>query len=177
MWREENPRNDRELAERWWEAVVQSTGNPLLVDFLAKLIEKANIPARDPAALARAVQLYSARKIKFFRERPERFQHPLRTLVWGIGDCDDKGLFVAASLRSFRIPIRGKFLKLTIPLDDGTQKQVGHVYPLAHLGGKWVALESVREKPMGYDPEIKARKRGYGVDVFTIGDKPDALHA
>jgi hypothetical protein len=173
IWREEKPKSDAELSQRLWAGVEQTTGNPLLVHFLARLIDTQDIPARDPIALARAVQLYSARHIKFFRERPERFQHPLRTLVWGIGDCDDKALFVAASLRTFRIPIRLKFLKITM----ANGKSVGHVYPLAFLNGKWEALESVREYPLGYDPESKAIERGFGVSSRILGDEPDTLYA
>lgn len=155
-----------------WKAVEADTGDPLLMHFLARLIEAANVPARDPIALARAVQLYSARKIKFFRERPERFQSAVRTVVWGIGDCDDKARFIAASLRSVRIPVVLKFLHMTLP--DG--RLLGHVYPMAWLEypkapAKWVALESVREYPMGYDPENRAREKGLKVSSFIIGDK------
>jgi len=161
-----------------WAAVVTDTGHPLLVHFLARLIDISRVPARDPVRLARALQLYSARKIKFFRERPERFQSALRTIAWGIGDCDDKARFIAASLRTFRIPVRLKFLHLTLP---GGQV-LGHVYPQAWLPTRngasgnraltssWVALESVREYPLGYDPETKARALGYGVKVTYIGD-------
>lgn len=143
--------------------------------FAARLIDVARVPARDPVRLARAFQLYSARKIKFFRERPERFASALRTLTWGIGDCDDKARFIAALLRTFRIPVRLKFLHITMP--DG--KTVGHVYPEAWLPypkeSNWVALESVREYPLGYDPEARARAKGFGVRVSYIGDKGEDL--
>lgn len=159
-----------------WDAVEMDTGHPLLVHFLARLIDVAKVPARDPVALARAVQLYSARKIKFFRERPERFQSAIRTVAWGIGDCDDKARFIAACLRTFRIPVSLKFLHLTLP--NGAQ--LGHVYPLAWLEhpkapAKWVALESVREYPLGYDPEGRAIQRGYKVSSSIIGDKGEDL--
>lgn len=159
-----------------WEAVQEDTGHPLLVHFLARLIDIARVPARDPVRLARAVQLYSARKIKFFRERPERFQSAMRTVAWGIGDCDDKARFIAASLRTFRIPTRLKFLHITLP----NKSVLGHVYPQAFLPARdgvsdWVTLESVREYPMGYDPESKARAKGYAVKVTYIGDKGEDL--
>lgn len=173
----------RDLAEKaqvqqLWEGVEADTGHPLLVHFLSWLIERANVPARDPIKLARAIQLYSARHIKFFRERPERFQAAIRTVVWGIGDCDDKARFVAACLRTFRIPVRLKVLHMTLP--DG--KQLGHVYPQAWLEfpakpARWVSLESVREFPMGYDPETKALARGYKVKTTYVGDKgEDQIH-
>lgn len=164
--------------QKLWAAIEEDTGHPLLIHFLARLIDVANVPARDPVAFARAVQLYSARRIKFFRERPERFQSAVRTIAWGIGDCDDKSRFIGASLRSFRIPTRLKILHLTLP----SGQQMGHVYPLAWLpfpgtASQWVALESVREYPLGYDPEQRARERGFKVRATVIGDEgEDQLH-
>lgn len=166
--------------QKLWAAVEEDTGHPLLVHFLAKLIDVARVPARDPVKLARAVQLYSARRIKFFRERPERFQSAIRTVAWGIGDCDDKARFVAACLRTFRIPVRLKILHMTMPkvIDPNTGKPyvLGHVYPQAwlQLPGKksqWVSLESVREYPIGYDPEKRAAERGFIVKATYIGDR------
>lgn len=169
---------ERPQIDKLWEGVLNDTGHPLLVHFLAWLIDQARVPARDPVALARAIQLFSARYIKFFRERPERFQSAIRTICWGIGDCDDKARFVAASLRTFRIPVRLKVLHMTLP----NGKKLGHVYPQAWLPfpgqtSQWVALESVREYPMGYDPETKALAKGFTVKTTYVGDKgePD-LH-
>lgn len=150
-----------------WKGVETDTGHPLLVHFLARLIRVANVPARDPARYARALQLYSARRIKFFRERPERFQSAIRTVAWGIGDCDDKARFIAAALRTMRIPARLKILHITLP----TGQRLGHVYPQFFHNGQWIALESVREYPMGYDPEARARQKGFGVSVSYVGDK------
>ena len=163
--------------KKLWEGVEQDTGDPLLRHFLARLIDVAQVPARDPVAFTRAVQNYSAHKIKFFRERPEIFQSAVRTVVWGIGDCDDKARFIAASTRSVRIPTQLKFLQMTLP--DG--KKLGHVYPLVWLpsptGDKWTAVESVRPYPLGYDPEARARERGYDVQTFVIGDDAgDQIH-
>jgi hypothetical protein len=59
---------------------------------------------------------------------------------------------------------------------------VGHVYPQAWLPfpekSQWVSLESVREYPMGHDPEETARKRGYTVRVDYLGDAAEEpIHA
>lgn len=173
-WIEEDHPTDALQAQGLWKGVLADTGHPLLMHFLAELIEKAKVPARDPEKLARAIQLYSARKIKFFRERPERFQSAMRTVAWGIGDCDDKSRFIAASLRSFRIPVRLRFLRYSVKLPNGEIARKGHVYPLAFLGDTWVPLESVREYKWGYDPEEKARQIGFDIDVQTVGDSPYA---
>lgn len=176
-WGEADLPTDTAQSQALWQGVLEDTGNPLLVAFLSDLIEVANVPARDPVRLARVIQLYSIRFIKFFRERPETFRSAMRTIVMRIGDCDDKARFIAASLRSFRVPVRLKFIRIRIPLKNGTIRTLGHVYPLAYLNGHWVALESVRMHPMGYDPELRARKRGYEVSVQIIGDSEDTLHA
>ena len=160
--------------KRLWKEVVKYTGHPLLIDWTARLIKKYKVPERNDAALVRAVQKYSQDYIKFFREKPERFASPMRTIVWGIGDCDDKSLFIAAVLRGFRIPIRLKFIRFSV-IKDGIKKKVSHVYPQAKIlwNGivQWVSLESVHPWPMGEDPEDRARAKGIKVEVNTIGDK------
>lgn len=167
-WSEQYPLTDSSQAKMLWNGVLEDTGHPLLMHFLAELIEKGKVPARDPIKLARAVQLYSARKIKYFRERPERFQSAMRTIAWGLGDCDDKSRFIAACLRSFRMPVRLKFIRF---MTDSGKK--GHVYPLVYIN-KWIPLESVREYEWGYDPQKKAESKGFKVESEIIGDSENA---
>lgn len=171
-WTESDFPSDESQAKGLWKGVEADTGHPLLMHFLAGLIEKAKVPARDPEKLARAIQLYSARKIKFFRERPERFQSAMRTVAWGIGDCDDKSRFIAACLRSFRIPVRLKFLRYSMKLPDGSTARKGHVYPIAFINDRWIPVESVREYKWGYDPEAKAKQIGFDLKIQVVGDKP-----
>jgi transglutaminase-like putative cysteine protease len=170
-WSEKNLRNASEQRKALWDFVVKWTGNPELVSFAAKLIKKLNVPERDEKALARAIQVFAQEKIKYFRERPERFVSPLRTIAWGIGDCDDKSILISTILRSFRIPVRLKFIRYDAPQPDGTIKKVSHVYPQAKLENKWIALESVHKWLMGDDPENRALAKGLRPEVFYIGDK------
>lgn len=156
------------LRSKLWERVEEFTGHPLLVDWSAKLIKKYNVPERNDLALARAVQKYSQDHIKFFRERPERFASPLRTIAWGFGDCDDKSVFIASVLRSFRIPVRLKFIRF---YSKEQIKMVSHVYPQAKINGKWIALESVHKWDIGDDPEERAKMKGIKPEVHIIGDK------
>ena len=159
---------------------MSDTGHPLLVHFLARLIDRYDVPARDSAAFARAIQLYSARRVKFFRERPERFQSAVRTLAWGIGDCDDKARLVAAALRTMRIPVQLAFMHITMP----NGQTLGHVWPRAWLSlrpkepAQWVDLESVREYPVGYSPAKRAKEKGLTIKSLQyIGDAPgDQIH-
>lgn len=170
--------SESQQMRRLWEKVLEDTGHPPLVQFLAGLIDVARVPPRDPVRLARAIQLYAARHVKFFRERPERFQQAARTIAWGIGDCDDKARLVAALLRTARVPARLTFMHMVLP----GNKHLGHVFPEAwltlpaHRAG-WIPLESVREYPMGYNPIIRARERGFVVTTHSIGDAPgDQTH-
>lgn len=171
-WRIEDIPTPKKQREKLWGVVEEYTGNPLLLQFASGLIRKGNVPGRDERALARTVQVYSQKYIKFFRERPERFTSPMRTIAWGFGDCDDKSIVIATILRSFRIPVRLKFIRFDMLNPDGSIKQkVSHVYPLAKLDGKWEALESVHPWPLGMDPEQKALEKGYTPQVYIIGDK------
>ncbi len=153
-----------------WAFVDQWTGNPLLVDFTAKLIKLMNVPERNEQALVRAIQKFAQYKVKFFREKPERFASPLRTIVWGIGDCDDKSVLIASILRTFRLPVKLKFIRYESLQKDGTVKKVSHVYPLVKINGKWTAVESVHKWPLGVDPEQRALAKGLRPEVFLIGD-------
>lgn len=152
-----------------WDMVQQYKGHPVLMDWAGDLIRACDVQPRDPPGLARAVQRYAQDHIRFFREDPERFVSALRTLQWGFGDCDDKSIFIATVLNSFRIPTRLVFIRYAFRRTDGEIKRVSHVYPEAQLGGRWVALESVHPWPMGKSPLIEARRKGYKPKVEIIG--------
>jgi transglutaminase-like putative cysteine protease len=139
------------------------------MEWASDFLREYAVPERDPGAFARAVQRYAQEHIRFFRERPERFASPLRTIQWGFGDCDDKSSFIATVLRSFRIPVRLVFVRYRKRNPDGTTKRISHVYPQAEVDGKWLALESVHPWPMGKDPVIEARRKGYSPTVEIIG--------
>ena len=152
-----------------WQRVQEFKGHPLLMDWAARFLEAYDVPERDPAALARAVQRYAQTHIRFMREDPERFASALRTLEWGFGDCDDKSIFIATVLASFRVPVRLVFIRYAYRKRDGTVKRVSHVYPEAQIDGQWVALESVHPWPMGKSPLQEARNRGLSPTVEMIG--------
>jgi len=186
-WKERNlvgyPAQRRAL----WDWVDEWTGHPALVGFAARVIKLKNINARDDVALARSAQSFTQQRVKYFKEQPERWQSPLRTIVWGIGDCDDMATLIASWIRSFRIPVRLKFLRMSIPAGTtvrepgGTMrklqkpKKVSHVFAQALLRGKWTSLDAVKPYPLGFDPETLCKQRGVTYTVETIGD--DGEHA
>jgi transglutaminase-like putative cysteine protease len=148
--------------------VQKHTGDPRLVEVASRIIAELNIPERNPVALARGFQKYVQENIKFFRESPERFVSPLRTLQWGIGDCDDKTIVLATLLRTFRLPVRLKFIRF---VSAKTKKRVSHVYPQVGIEGKWITLETVQKWPIGKDAETILHKKNIPVKVEFQGDK------
>jgi len=160
-----------------WGVVQKCTGSPELLSFVVKnIIDPYKVPGSDPVALAKAVQKYSQEHIRFFRESPERWQTPSRTMKWRIGDCDDKTILIACILRTFRIPVKLVFVRFTIPSKTvpGKKLKQGHVFPCAHVGGKWVALESVRTVDFGFNPIDKLKEKGATIDkIDCVGDKAE----
>jgi len=158
--------------------VRQFTGDPYVIDCVTRIVERMGIPERDEVKLARAVQLVAQKGIKYFREYPERWQSPTRTIKWRVGDCDDKSILIATMLRSFRIPVRLKFVRFVrqeIVKGKPVAIRVAHVYPQAYLKGEWVAIESVQPWPLGRDPEDVLKSRGYQVESETYGDTETKL--
>lgn len=151
-----------------WSIIQKYSGDPALISFVAALIRRNKIPGNDYAGIAKCLQSWVTAHIKFFREFPERFASPMRTLKWGIGDCDDRSILVGAALRGFRVPVKLRFVRY---LQPQTNERKSHVYPLAKLNDKWVALETVRKVPFGFDPLEKLRKLGVKIlAVEEIGD-------
>jgi transglutaminase-like putative cysteine protease len=154
-----------------WGVVLDNTGNPLLVDLAAWIIKKYNVPERNELALARAVQRFAQDYIKYFREKPERFASPIRTLVWKIGDCDDKTILVASILRSFKIPVRLKMITYRhFSKKEGKERDFCHVYPQAKIDGKIYAIESVHKWPLGLDAENLVKAKKIPVETHVMGD-------
>ena len=176
-YRVEDIRSRKAQQQALWAFVQQWTGHPQLIDAVSVAVKRMKVPARDEVKLARAVQLI-AQHIKYFREFPERWQSPMRTLAWRFGDCDDKSILIASALRSFRVPVRLKFVrfkKTQIVNGKPVSISIAHVYPIAYLNDKWTAIESVRPYPLGKDPESVLRSQGYQVSAETIGDTETKL--
>lgn len=180
-WVEHDIRTKDEQRARLWDHIREWTGHPLLVDFCAKLIEARNIPAKDDLRLVQEIQQFVQHNVKYFREFPERWQSPIRTLTWKIGDCDDQTILVCCLLRTFRIPMRTKHIRY--PADDaGTPvkpesglatKKLGHVYSQAKLPGiGWVSLETVKPVPLGWDAaDWIAETKGVPSQIDYAGDR------
>ena len=154
-----------------WGVVASNTGNPILVDWATKIIRQKNVAERDEKGLARAVQQWVQDNIKYFREDPERFASPLRTIAWNIGDCDDKSTLIASVLRSFKIPTRLKIITFKhYSKKEKREKTFCHVYPQVKINDNIYALESVHKWPLGVDAEDLLKMKKIKVDARHIGD-------
>lgn len=170
-WFEKDLLTPQSVKQALWGVIDFYTGNPTLVDWAAKIIAADNVPERNNTALVRSIVKYAQNRVKYFREQPERFASPLRTIKWGLGDCDDKSILIASTLRSFRIPIRLKFLRFSyFSKSENINKTVQHVYPQAKLDNKWTSLESVHKWPIGMDSEALLTKKGIKSEVSYLGD-------
>lgn len=152
-----------------WRKIEEHTGDPRLVEIASRIIREYQVPQRDNRALVDAFRKFVQEHIKYFREYPERFVSPVRTVSWGFGDCDDKTILFASLCRSFRIPVRLKFIRFISPK---TGKKVSHVYPQVALNGTWLTVETVKSWPIGKDGEPLLQKQGIPISsIEYIGDK------
>lgn len=170
-WFEKDLLTPHNVQQALWGVIIFYTGNPILIDWASRVIREFNIPERDNRALVNGILKYTQDNIKYFRESPERFASPLRTIDWGIGDCDDKSILIATVLRSFKIPVRLKFLRFSyFSPSEKIQKTVQHVYPQAKIDNKWYSLESVHKWPAGKDAEKMLNSKGIKSEVSFMGD-------
>jgi transglutaminase-like putative cysteine protease len=160
------PRPQRSLL---WKKIQEHTGDPRLVEIASRIIKAYDIPERDNYQLVKGFKDFVQNKIKYFRESPERFVSPVRTVKWGIGDCDDKTILFASLVRTFRIPVRLKFIRFISPK---TNRKVSHVYPQVGIDGRWTTVETVHDWPIGKDGEQSLKNRNISIlSVEYIGDK------
>lgn len=157
------PRDLRELACQIRAHILADCEDARLRELGANIIAHFRVSPRQPRQLARAFQLFSQQQIKYFREYPEINAAPWVTAKWKIGDCDDKSRLIAALLKNFRIPVRLRFATF-----DTGKRRVSHVWPEAELDGRWEALESVRNWPLGKNPIDSIRARGWKHSTFAL---------
>lgn len=160
----------KDQARLLWRPVLEETGHPDVVAVLAEIVGAMPRDAqRDPAKLARAIQVWVQQNIRYVREYPERYQRPTRTLKWRIGDCDDKSPLVATLARTARIPSRLRFGGWGDR--PGQRPWFRHVYAQSLLPRGWTTLETVRDVPMGFDAVAWKASKGLEVKTADVGDR------
>lgn len=123
---------------------------------IRQLVERiiADVPERDYAGELRALQNWVRDEIRYTRDPvgAEMVQTPKRTLVTGMGDCDDKSTLLAAMLQSVGIPARFAAVGM-----DG--QPYSHVFVEAKLGTRWIPCETIvpGKEPGWYPPGVTRR--------------------
>lgn len=91
----------------------------------------------------------------------DTFQHPVRTLELGVGDCDDVSMVIASCLMSIGYPIRFRVIQTK------SSNDWNHIFVLAGIpprdAKKWVSLDATIDRPAGWHPpdHMIARKKDF----------------
>lgn len=141
---------------------------------LAAMIRLADQGSRDldvRNAVIRAVSMVPPHNIprqvrawfEFVRDRiyflhdphgTEWLQSPRVTLQAGAGDCDDRAVLLAAGLRAFGVPAMFK----VVAVDRRRPGSMSHVYVVANLGGRQIALDpTYGQNNLGDEPPRPSR--------------------
>lgn len=112
--------------------------------------------------IARAIQSYVRRAVRFMPEPRELFQPPERTLELGVGDCDD--LARATMALSLAAGQQAGMATLGDPTDPT------HVTAVVMLGGVWRWQETSLDAELGEHPLHAARRLGMTIDPRLLAD-------
>lgn len=112
----------------------------------AAVIKAAGVRPRDYLGEILALFRFVRDRIRYTRDvvDVETLQSPQYTLRSGIGDCDDKSILLAALLRSIGHPAALTFR--AIGTDRRTPSQFRHVYVVAQIAGRSLALDPTNPK-------------------------------
>lgn len=160
----------REQKAALWAPVLEQTGAPELVEVVGQCVwSLPQEKIRDELSLARALQEYVQENVRFVKEFPERYQSPIRTLQYKVGDCDDQAPLLAALLRTVKIPAR-----LCIGGWGGRPGEPPvwrHIWAQALLPKHgWTSAETVRRVPLGFDAGEWMASRGFQTARTYVGD-------
>jgi len=116
---------------------------------------------RDYDCYIRKIVCYIKSKVKYVNDPPktEVFQSPLRTLDYGMGDCDDHAILTATLLRAVGF-------KVKVVLGAPYGNRYDHVYvKVLHPNKGWLTIDTTSSNPM-------EGKMYPEVEVFTLGEEP-----
>jgi len=149
----------------------------------ADIVQEAGVPPRRRVEQALAIGRWAKDGgIYYVNEPVEIFQTPARTIMSGIGDCDDFTVTIAALCESIGIPTRLVAMSVR-PRPRGIAGHIAnalaredqsltHIYPEAmpvHFGKRVrVPLDATGDFPVGTDPIALALRRGKYVRTFAV---------
>lgn len=99
------------------------------------------------SAQARAIQAWVQQHIEYRRDPPdvELVQTPQVTLQLKAGDCDDQAVLTAALLQATGHP--AQFIAVGV-----NGQPLSHVLTQTLIGTKWVAVETIERRGLGWMP-------------------------
>ncbi|MEK6683896.1 MAG: transglutaminase-like domain-containing protein [Nitrospirota bacterium] len=86
----------------------------------------------------------------------DTYQHPVRTLEWGGGDCDDYTIVLASMLKSVGYPVKARTMEQRRTPNGQRVGQWGHILLIVGVPpqkpGGWLPLDASVDKPAGWYP-------------------------
>jgi Transglutaminase-like superfamily len=132
--------------------------DPVVHELAAEIIKAAGVRAFDWMGEARAVYNWVRANIRFTRDvRGKETLHAAREIIrLGIGDCDDFTILICALMGT----LGANCHIITVSSDPRAPEIFSHVYPIAKVGGRWIAMDAARRDPaFGREPARYFRKR------------------
>lgn len=114
------------------------------------IYRRAGVPPKDRRGEIRAVFDWVRRNVRYTRDiyRVETLHTARRMLALRAGDCDDMTILIGAMLMSTGHPVRLAIVGFRPDRPHGYT----HIYPEAHNGRRWIALDATIRRPMGSVP-------------------------
>jgi transglutaminase-like putative cysteine protease len=108
----------------------------------------SDIPEKDYKSEVLAIANYVKGNVRYTKDVTglDTYQHPVRTLELGIGDCDCISALLCSLLNSIGHETRLKVIQ-TKGNDD-----YNHIYPLVKINDKWIPIDLTVNKPIGWEP-------------------------
>lgn len=128
--------------------VNKASREPMIRGLAIRILRSYLVPAREFQQQAEAIQGWVQSNVLYVNEPGDMFVDPIRTLLWGGGDCDDHTTLTASLLESIRIPT-----KLAILQRNGRSV---HVFPKVGLPPRnprrWIPVETTYPVGFGWNP-------------------------
>jgi len=106
-----------------------------------------DIPEKDYKSEILAIANYVKGNVRYTKDIAgmDTYQHPVRTLELGIGDCDCISALLCSLLESI-----GHETALKVVQTKG-HDDYNHIYPLVRLDSKWIPIDLTVNKPIGWE--------------------------
>lgn len=116
------------------------------------IVRQAGVRPHDHMAELMALYRFVRDRVHFVNDPVgvEKLQGPRFTLEHMAGDCDDKATLLSALIMAIGIPAR---LRYRVVAANPRTRAFSHVYTVANLGGRDIALDPTYQgTPMGAEP-------------------------